>query len=75
MPGQRGEYRASRQIIWQSLSVILTEFRQTTYNSSNGKGTETEPMARAAYEAITGSMVQQVGFVDHEQIADAGYSH
>ncbi len=76
MPGQRGEYRASRanymaELICEILTGIPTDHYTT---AAMERGTETEPMARAAYEAITGSMVQQVGFVDHEQIADAGYS-
>jgi putative phage-type endonuclease len=37
-------------------------------------GIETEPAARAAYEARTGSMVREVGFAPHPFIAMAGVS-
>jgi hypothetical protein len=37
-------------------------------------GTNTEPMARAAYEARTGDLVEEVGFVSHATIKDAGCS-
>lgn len=37
-------------------------------------GTETEPMARAAYEAETGALVKGVGFVPHPTIQMAGAS-
>lgn len=37
-------------------------------------GTETEPMARAAYEAETGLLVKGVGFVPHPTLSMAGAS-
>ena len=37
-------------------------------------GTETEPLARAQYELKTGNMVNQVGFVVHPMIEQAGAS-
>jgi hypothetical protein len=37
-------------------------------------GTEQEPFARAAYEAHTGQMVEEVGFIQHPDIEDAGAS-
>lgn len=37
------------------------------------QGTEREPMARLAYEAETGNVVEQVGFCEHDEIA-AGVS-
>jgi len=37
-------------------------------------GTETEPKARAAYEAETGSLVEGVGFVPHPTITMSGAS-
>jgi putative phage-type endonuclease len=37
-------------------------------------GTETEPQARAAYEAQSGSLVEEVGFVLHTSISEAGAS-
>ena len=37
-------------------------------------GAESEPLARAAYEAETGLMVDEVGLIDHPSIAMAGAS-
>jgi putative phage-type endonuclease len=37
-------------------------------------GTEQEPHARAAYSAHTGELVEEVGFVDHPRITNAGAS-
>ena len=37
-------------------------------------GIEREPFARAAYEAETGNLVQEVGWIPHPQIAGAGCS-
>jgi putative phage-type endonuclease len=37
-------------------------------------GTNTEPMARAAYEALEGVLVEEVGFVSHPTIEMAGAS-
>ncbi len=43
-------------------------------NAAMQWGTEQEPHARKAYEAETGAFVEQVGFVSHPTIADAGAS-
>jgi putative phage-type endonuclease len=43
-------------------------------NSAMVWGTNTEPLARAAYEARTGFLVEEVGFVLHPSIAQAGCS-
>ena len=43
-------------------------------NSAMAWGTETEPLARAAYEVKTGLTVDQVGFVDHPTISMTGAS-
>jgi putative phage-type endonuclease len=37
-------------------------------------GTETEPLAREAYSAKTGELVEEVGFIPHPEIAGAGAS-
>lgn len=42
-------------------------------NAEMLRGTELEPIARAAYEAETGGMVEQVGYVQHDELM-AGYS-
>ena len=76
MPGYKGEYRASRANYMAELICEILTGNSTEHFTSAAMehGTEYEPMARAAYEAITGSMVNQVGFIDHEEIADSGYS-
>lgn len=43
-------------------------------NAAMQWGTDQEPRARAAYEFYTGFDVQQVGFIIHPQIPDAGAS-
>ena len=43
-------------------------------NSAMQWGTETEPLARAAYEVKTGLTVNQIGFVDHRTILMTGAS-
>jgi putative phage-type endonuclease len=43
-------------------------------NASMQHGTETEPIARAAYEILTDTMVEQISFMDHPTIAMSGMS-
>jgi putative phage-type endonuclease len=43
-------------------------------NSAMNWGTETEPFARAAYEAATDVLVDEVGFINHPTIEAAGAS-
>ena len=43
-------------------------------NSAMQWGTETEPLARSAYEASTDIMVEEIGFVLHPKIEQAGAS-
>jgi putative phage-type endonuclease len=43
-------------------------------NAAMAWGTEQEPFARAAYEAHTGQMVEEVGFIPHPDIDGAGAS-
>jgi putative phage-type endonuclease len=43
-------------------------------NSAMQHGIDTEPQARAAYEAQSGSLVGEVGFVLHTSISEAGAS-
>jgi putative phage-type endonuclease len=37
-------------------------------------GTETEPMAKSAYQAMTGNLVNEIGFVPHASIDSSGAS-
>jgi len=43
-------------------------------NAAMQHGTETEPLARSAYEAFADVMVEEVGFVQHPKIEMAGAS-
>jgi putative phage-type endonuclease len=53
----------------------ITKTRAESYsNAAMQWGNEQEPFARAAYEAHTGQMVEEVGFIQHPDIEDAGAS-
>ena len=47
---------------------MTNEFQESYTNSAMTHGVENEPFARAAYEAKTGNMVDQVGAIDHPRI-------
>jgi putative phage-type endonuclease len=69
-------YSASRanymaQLICERLTGSPSEMFQ---NAAMAWGTEQEPAARGAYEARTGVLVQEVGFVPHPTIEGAGAS-
>lgn len=60
-----------RQIVAERISGVPSE------NFTNGYmqwGTENEPFARAAYEIVSGCMVDQVGFILHPEIKYTGAS-
>lgn len=65
----RANYRA--QLVAERLTGQVAE---SYTNGAMARGTETEPLARLAYEARTGVMVEEVGFVPHPTIAMAGAS-
>ena len=53
----------------------LTGKQQEFYtNEAMQWGTDTEPQARMAYEAETGNLVDELGFIDHPTIANFGCS-
>jgi len=59
----------------QLICEILTGKPAESFtNAAMQWGTETEPLARAQYELKTGNMVNQVGFVVHPMIEQAGAS-
>jgi putative phage-type endonuclease len=69
-------YSASRanymaELIVERLTGAPTESYQ---NSAMIWGTNTEPLARAAYEVREGALVEEVGFVPHPTIEAAGCS-
>ena len=41
---------------------------ESYYNRHMERGNEQEPYARMAYEALTGNIVQETGFIKHQQI-------
>ncbi len=69
-------YSASRNnYMTQLVLERITGTRAESYsNAAMLHGVEQEPFARAAYEAQTGQMVEEVGFIQHPDIEDAGAS-
>lgn len=69
-------YSASRtNYMTQLVLERITQTRAESYsNAAMAWGTEQEPFARAAYEAQTGQMVEEVGFIPHPTIEAAGAS-
>jgi len=65
----RDNYMA--QFVVERLTFTKTE---SYTNAAMQWGTDTEPFARAAYEATQGVMVEEVGFVRHPTIEWAGAS-
>lgn len=66
----RAKYRA--QIVAERLTGVSQEDGYET--EAMRRGTEQEPFARAAYEADRAVLVDQVAFVVHPKIANAGCS-
>lgn len=69
-------YAASRADYMAQLIVerMTQQAAKTFSNAAMQWGTDTEPLARAAYEAERQVMVDEEGFVDHPEIANAGAS-
>lgn len=69
-------YSTSRENYCVELALErLTGNRQESFTNDAMKwGTETEPLARAAYEASTGAIVDEVGMVAHPTIELTGAS-
>ena len=68
-------YSASRDNYLTELVLERFGLPQASFSSqSMDWGTETEPLARAHYEAITGVFVDEVGYVPHPTIKHAGAS-
>jgi len=65
----RANYMA--ELVCERLTGKQGDFYQ---NAAMAWGTNTEPMARAAYEAVEGALVVEVGFVSHPTIQMAGAS-
>lgn len=65
----RANYRA--ELVAQRLTGVAEEGYT---NGAMQWGTETEPLARTAYELLTDCMVDQVGFIRHPSIEGTGAS-
>ena len=69
-------YSASRDnYMAQLICERLTNTQGESFtNAAMQWGTETEPLARSAYEALHGLLVEEVGFVQHPKFEQAGAS-
>lgn len=69
-------YSTSRENYMVELALErITGVRQEGYTNDAMKwGTENEPLARAAYEARTGELVEEVGLLLHPRIEHSGAS-
>jgi len=65
----RRNYRA--QLVAERLTGEPTE---TYCSDAMRRGSEMEPLAREAYEFLTGTTVEQIGFIDHPTIPMTGCS-
>ena len=74
--GLKGKHLASRKnYMADKVIEILTGQAPEGFTSKSMEwGTETEPMARAVYEAETGNFVEEVGFINHPTIDRLGAS-
>lgn len=65
-----GEAAARRDLRLQLVCERLTGVSQENgyINADIQRGIDCEPLARAAYEALTGSVVRQTGFLQHDTL-------
>lgn len=76
MARTKSGYAASRKnYMAELIAEILTGQTAETYISADmQRGIDEEPMARSAYEVRRNTLVEEVGFVDHPEIEQAGAS-
>ena len=76
MPGKKGGYLASRKkYMLELLAERITGVElDNVVSKAMQWGTDTESLARSAYEAWTGSIVTEVGFIEHPTIPSFGAS-
>ena len=69
-------YSTSREnyMVELALERITGQQQESFTNSAMQWGTDTEPMARAAYEVLTGELVLETGMVRHPRIEMSGAS-
>jgi predicted phage-related endonuclease len=58
--------KAWQNAIWNKLGELSQDDEPSFPNWAMKRGTELEPLARAAYEKHTGFKVREVGFISHE---------
>lgn len=62
----KGEGKTRKSYMMRLLAERLTGKPTETFsNKHTDRGTEHEPFARLAYEALTGNLVEEVGFIAH----------
>lgn len=61
-------------IVTLALERITGQPEQTYENDAMRRGKELEPLARGAYEAHTGDLVTEVGFIAHPELPYVGVS-
>ena len=75
MPGARGYGATRKNYMMELLCQRLTGTREEGFNSAAmQRGTDLEPVARGAYEVLTGDTVEEVGFIDHPNVKGLGAS-
>jgi len=76
MPTKTGKNPATRKkYMLELLAERITGVELDNYVSKAMEwGTQTEPLARSAYEAWTGNIVTEVGFINHPSIPSFGAS-
>jgi putative phage-type endonuclease len=75
LPGKNGYTAARKNYMSELLCERLTGVSAESYqNAAMQWGTDTEPMARSVYEAVTGRMVEEEGFIPHPFIDGFGAS-
>lgn len=69
-------YSTSREnyLVELALERITGQRQESFTNAAMQWGTDNEPLARAAYEARTGALVEEVGLIIHPHIEQAGAS-
>lgn len=61
-------------IVTLALERITGTPEATYQNDAMRRGTEMEPLARGAYEALTGELVESIAFVTHPELSFVGVS-
>lgn len=73
--GEKSDKAERKNLKIEILAERMTGDIVTKYTTAAMQwGTDTEPLAKDAYEAATGRLVREVGFVDHPTIENLGAS-